>query len=83
MGQKDDFVSILAGDMNSTVIAPVHRTPAGYKYDGSNFLNMGPFYDKTSCQYKKCSNGVVITTITNFTIDKNRGTYWDNKYFFK
>lgn len=81
-GQKDDFIQILAGDTNATIIAPEHRTPAGYKYDGSNFLNYGAFFDPTSTQYKK-SNGLVTTTINNFTIDKNRGPHWDNKLYFE
>lgn len=81
-GQNELLVQHIADETGSLVIASQHKLLAGYEYDGSNYLNYGPLMDPKSYQYTK-SDGVSTSTITNFTIDKNLGTNWDGKQFFK
>lgn len=82
VGQNAFLVQHIAEDTGALVIAAQHKIPAGFTYDGSNFLNQGPLIDPQSSQYTK-SDGINTSTRTNFTIDKNLGTFWDGKHFFE
>ena len=70
----------MANQTKSTVIAPSHKIPAGYKYDGSLGLNQlraplksFPGQDDYIISYK----GSFFETIKNVRIDKNKGVRWD------
>ena len=79
VGKNNILVNQIAEDTQSTVIAPQHKLPAGYQYDGSNYLNiLGKSYIPTysPAQYY-VSNGNTSKTVTNVTIDKNNGIKWD------
>jgi RHS repeat-associated protein len=79
VGMNNILVDQIAEGTQSTVIAPQHKLPAGYQYDGSDFLNIrGKRYIPTysPAQYY-VSNGNTSKTVTNITIDKNNGIKWD------
>ena len=85
VGKNELLVNQIAEDTQSTVIAPRHKLPAGYQYDGSNYLNtLGESYIPTysPAQYF-ISNGNTSTTVTNVSIDKNNGIKWDGMSPFK
>lgn len=67
----------------STVIAPQHKIPAGYQYDGSNGLNsIGETYipNYSPAEYIR-SNGNTLNHVTNVTIHKYYGINWDDKLY--
>jgi len=80
VGLNKILVDQIADDTQSTVIAPQHRLPAGYRYDGSNSLNiLGKSYIPTysPAKYYVSSKGDASKTVTNVSIDKNKGIKWD------
>ena len=84
VGKNEILVNQIAEDTQSTVIAAQHKLPAGYEYDGSNYLNIiGESYIPTysPAQYF-VSNGESSKIVTNVTIDKNRGIKWDGLMSF-
>ena len=79
VGKNEILVDQIAEDTQSTLIAPQHKLPAGYRYDGSNYLNsIGESYIPTysPAQYY-VSDGNTSRTVTNVSIDKNNGIKWD------
>lgn len=81
VGQNEILVNQIAEDTRSTVIAPLHKIPVGYRYDGSNGLNiLGetyiPYY--SPAKYYR-SNGNTSNCVTNVTIHKNTGINWDGR----
>ena len=84
VGNNVLLVNQIAEDTQSTVIAPKHKLPAGYQYNGSNYLNsIGEKYLPTfsPAQYY-LSNGIYNKTVTNVSIDKNKGVEWDGFMLF-
>ena len=79
VGKNNILVNQIAEDTQSTVIAPQHKLPAGYQYDGSNSINdIGKSYIPTYSPAKYyVSDGKTSKTVTNVTIDKNYGIKWD------
>jgi len=79
VGKNIILVNQIAEDTQSTVIAPQHKLPAGYQYDGSDTLNiLGKSYIPTYSPAKYyVSNGNTSKTVTNVSIDKNNGIKWD------
>ena len=65
----------------SRVIAPKHKIRAGYTYDGSDYLNYTIYSNNEmvySNQFSMSIHGHESKTITNVSIDKNRGITWDS-----
>ncbi len=84
VGNNVLLVNQIAEDTQSTVIAPKHKLPAGYQYNGSNYLNsIGEKNLPTfsPAQYY-LSNGIYNKTVTNVSIDKNKGVEWDGFMLF-
>ena len=83
VGKNEILVSQIAEDTQSTVIAPQHKIPAGYQYDGSNGLNsIGETYipNYSPAEYIR-SNGNTLNHVTNVTIHKYYGINWDDKLY--
>ena len=75
VGKNELLINQIAEETQSTVIAPQHKLPSGYQYDGSNYLNsLGESYIPiySPAQYY-VSNGKTSKTVTNVSINKNCG----------
>ena len=75
VGKNELLVNQIAEDTQSTVVAPLHKLPAGYQYDGSNNLNiLGEIYIPTYSSAKYyVSNGNTSKIVSNISIDKDNG----------
>ena len=83
VGNNELLINQIAEDTQSTVVAPQHKLPAGYLYDGSNYLNtLGESYIPTYSPAKYyVSNGNTSKIVNNISIDKNSGIKQDSLLF--
>ena len=86
-GRGYELVENMARQTSSTVIASGHPLRAGYKYDGSNYLNEWSFPYKVDPDvqlnnYIFSEKGGEFRTILDVTIDKDKGIYWKEMDMF-
>ena len=84
VGKNEFLINQIAEETQSTVIAPQHKLPVGYQYDGSNYLNrLGESYIPTYSPAKYyVSNGNSSKTVINVSLDKNYGIKREGFYVF-
>ena len=80
-GRGYELVENMAKQTSSLVVASDHPIRAGYKYDGSNYLNNDDIkipFKPTSPQneFMYSDRGEPFGFIKNVTIDKNKGMSW-------
>ena len=80
-GRGYELVENMAKQTSSLVVASDHPIRAGYKYDGSNYLNNDDIkipFKPTSPQneFMYSNRGEPFGFIKNVTIDKNKGMSW-------
>ena len=80
-GRGYELVENMAKQTSSLVVASDHPIRAGYKYDGSNYLNNDDIkipFKPTSPQneFIYSNRGEPFGFIKNVTIDKNKGMSW-------
>ena len=86
-GRGYELVENMARQTSSTVIASGHPLRAGYKYDGSNYLNEMPIPYRMDPEYQFnnyiiSEKGDLFKPISNVTIDKDKGINWKNMDLF-
>ena len=86
-GRGYELVENMARQTKSTVIASGHPLRAGYKYDGSNYLNEMPIPYRMDSEYQFnnyiiSEKGDLFKPISNVTIDKDKGINWKNMDIF-
>ena len=86
-GRGYELVENMARQTKSTVIASGHPLRAGYKYDGSNYLNEMPIPYRMDSEYQFnnyiiSEKGDLFKPISNVTIDKDKGINWKGMDIF-